>query len=99
MTISSAQLMEAHLDHPVRISVDRLTTLERRIYDSTKATAHETLPLGRLQARIEHRPGRRAVHWRGVVENLKGPDYAEQVLAKTPPGDDTEVLVIEELPA
>jgi len=32
-----------------------------------------------------------------VVENLKGPKYAEEVLADTPPGDEVEYLIIEEL--
>lgn len=98
MRISRTQLVEAHLDHPVKIPEDRFTDLDWAIYDAVKASPGERLIIGNQQARIEHRSGRRAVHWRRELEKVKGQAYAEKVLTETLQGEDKDVLVFEELP-
>ena len=99
MSISRAQLVEAHLDHPVRIPVRipeaDLTVLEREIYNGVKASPGNRMVFGDQQARIEHRSGRRAVHWRQELERIKGHDYAEKVLAALSEGYDLFATVHE----
>lgn len=98
MTLTERQLVSAHLDHAVRIPVNGdLTEIEQDILAAILSSPDGTVERGSQRAWLEHKTGRRAVHWREVVEDLEGPEYAEQVLAETAAGPDHDILVIAEI--
>lgn len=88
MRITETDFENYQIRHPLRINEKKLKKtkdpVERKIYSATQDLPDGVKQtVGRYTVWKETKPGRRAVHWRDIVEEELGPDFVEEKLDET----------------